>query len=220
MLEKPGVVHADEVESATSSDTLDFEHDHEYSIAEQRNIRHKIDRRLIIICGTMYCVSLMDRTNLGAAVIAGMAGDLNLIGFRYSTIALVFFVTYVMCQPPATILCRKIGPRYFLATITLLWGIVEIGFGFPKTWTEMIGLRLILGVLEAGFFPGCVYLISTWYSRYDVQKRYSVFYVIGCCASACGGILAYGFMQMEGLGSGPQYLGLHVSSPLPRNDTS
>jgi len=125
--------------------TLDFEHDHEFSLAEQRKIRHKIDRRLIIMCGAMYCVSLMDRTNLGAAVLAGMAGDLDLIDFRYSTIALVFFVTYVICQPPATILCRKIGPRYFLATITLFWGIVEIGFGFPKTWTEMIGE---LGILR------------------------------------------------------------------------
>jgi sugar phosphate permease len=136
---KPGAVHADEVESATSQDSLDFEHDHEFSLAAQRKIKHKIDRRLITMCGAMYCVSLMDRTNLGAAVLAGMAVDLDLIGFRYSTIALVFFVTYVLCQPPATILCRKIGPRYFLATITLMWGIVEIGFGFPKTWTEMIG---------------------------------------------------------------------------------
>lgn len=136
---KPGAVHADEVESPTSQDSLDFEHDHEFSVAEQRKIKHKIDRRLITMCGAMYCVSLMDRTNLGAAVLAGMVGDLNLIGFRYSTIALVFFVTYVLCQPPATILCRKIGPRWFLSTITLCWGIVEIGFGFPKTWTEMLG---------------------------------------------------------------------------------
>ena len=137
--EKPGAVHADELESATSHDSEDFEHDHEFSIAEQRKIKHKIDRRLITMCGAMYCVSLMDRTNLGAAVLAGMGGDLKLIGFRYSTIALVFFVTYVLCQPPATVLCRKIGPRYFLSTITVMWGIVEIGFGFPKTWTEMIG---------------------------------------------------------------------------------
>jgi len=63
----------------------------------------------------------------------------------------------------------------------------------------MIPLRLILGVLEAGFFPGCVYLISTWYTRYELQKRYSIFYLIGCLASACSGILAYGLMQMDGL---------------------
>jgi len=64
----------------------------------------------------------------------------------------------------------------------------------------MIGLRVVLGVLEAGFFPGCAYLMSTWYSRYELQKRYSIFYLIGSGASAFAGILAYGLMQMSGLG--------------------
>lgn len=52
---------------------------------------------------------------------------------------------------------------------------------------------------QAGFFPGTVYLLSTWYTRYEVGKRYSFFYLIGVVASACGGILAFGLMQMEGL---------------------
>ena len=60
----------------------------------------------------------------------------------------------------------------------------------------MLGLRIILGALEAGFFPGCAYLLSTWYPRYDLQKRNAVFYLIGSLASAFAGILAYGFMQM------------------------
>ena len=100
----------------------------------------------------------MDRTNLSAAAIAGMNVELKLIGFRYSTIALVFFVTYVIFQPPATVLCRKIGPRPFLASICLAWGAVMIGMGFPKNWVAMIPLRLLLGIFEAGFFPGFVTL--------------------------------------------------------------
>jgi MFS family permease len=57
---------------------------------------------------------------------------------------------------------------------------------------------VILGCLEAGFYPGCVYLLSTWYPRYELQKRNAVFYLIGSMASAFGGILAYGLMQMDG----------------------
>ncbi|OIW26753.1 MFS general substrate transporter [Coniochaeta ligniaria NRRL 30616] len=64
----------------------------------------------------------------------------------------------------------------------------------------MAALRVVLGVFEAGFFPSCVYLLSTWYTRYEVGKRYSVFYLLGCVASAFSGILAYGVMHMEGLG--------------------
>lgn len=54
---------------------------------------------------------------------------------------------------------------------------------------ELAGLRVILGVFEAGYFPGAVYLLSTWFVRYDVGKRYAVFYMIGSLASAVSGIL-------------------------------
>jgi len=74
-----------------------------------------------------------------------------------------------------------------------------IGFGFVPNWLVMLGLRILLGVFEAGFFPGCAYLLSTWYPRYDLQKRNAVFYLIGSMASAFAGILAYGLMQMNGL---------------------
>ncbi|KAL9047073.1 MAG: hypothetical protein Q9214_000265 [Letrouitia sp. 1 TL-2023] len=178
----------------------DISNDEVYSPQEQRRIIHRVDRRLVTTCGFMYCISLMDRTNLPNAAIAGMTKQLRLdIGFRYSIIVLLFFVPYVIFQPPATVLVRKIGPRPFLATITVGWGATMIGFGFVKKWNTIAGLRVLLGVFEAGFFPGCVYLLSTWYSRYDVGKRYSIFYLIGSFASAASGILAFGLMQMSGL---------------------
>jgi MFS family permease len=142
----------------------------------------------------------MDRTNLSAANIAGMSKELKLgVENRYSIITLVFFTTYIVFQFPSTILIKKIGPRNFLSFITFTWGLIMIGMGFSKNWHTMAALRVVLGVLEAGFFPGSVYLLSTWYTRFEVQKRYSVFYIIGSLASACAGILAYGFMQMGGL---------------------
>jgi len=170
-----------------------------FSPDEQKKIIRRIDRRLVLTVGAMYCISLMDRTNLGAANIAGMGTDLVLIGDRYSIISLVFFVTYIIFQPPSTIIVRKIGPRVHLAVITLLWGSCMIGMGFVKNWEQMAGLRVLLGFLEAGFFPSCVYLLSTWYTRFEVGKRNSVFYLVGCVASAFAGILAYGLMQMAGL---------------------
>lgn len=121
---------------------------------EQKKIIRRVDKRLVLTLGFLYCVSLMDRTNLGIAVVAGMGVDLVLIGTRYSIIVLLFFITYVMLQPPATVVLRKIGPRLFLPTITLLWGLTMIAFGFVKQWTDLIALRLILGIFEAGFFPG------------------------------------------------------------------
>ncbi|KAL9052560.1 MAG: hypothetical protein Q9162_005308 [Coniocarpon cinnabarinum] len=186
-------------DKSVSSDDSIFER---FSEEDTKRVIRKIDRRLIPICGIMYCVSLLDRTNLSNAAIAGMTAELKLQTKnpdRYSVVTLVFFITYVLGQPPTTVLTRFLGPRVFLGTITLFWGATMIGFGFVKDWKTLVGLRVILGVLEAGFFPGCVYLLSTWYRRYDMGKRYALFYLIGCVASAFGGILAYGLMQMEGI---------------------
>lgn len=129
-----------------------------------------------------------------------MTKELSLdVGFRYvsllhwgcflssdfgsqSTVVLVFFPTYVIFQPLATVLSRKVGPRKFLASIALLWGATEIvgslpprgklvtaqpiqGFGFVRKWTDMLGLRVVLGILESGLYPSVVYLLATWYSR-------------------------------------------------------
>ncbi|KAL8869584.1 MAG: hypothetical protein Q9174_004167 [Haloplaca sp. 1 TL-2023] len=128
----------------------------QYTDAEVARVIRKIDLRLIPLCGLMYCVSLLDRTNLSNAAIAGMTVELNLRTTnpdRYSVITLVFFLTYVIFQPPTTILTRFFGPRIWLATLTLLWGATMIGFGFVKEWKTLVGLRLILGVLEVGFVP-------------------------------------------------------------------
>ncbi|KAI1659477.1 MFS general substrate transporter [Daldinia decipiens] len=165
---------------------------------EGKRIIWRIDRRLVTLVGVLYCVSLMDRTNLSAAAVAGMNEELKLVGERYSIVTLVFFVTYILFQPPSTILIRKVGPRIFLSTITLAWGAVMIGFGFSPSFEVLMALRLILGAFEAGYFPGCVYLLSTWYTRYEMGRRYSVFYLLGCVASACSGILAFGLMQLDG----------------------
>lgn len=86
--------------------------------------------------------------------------------------------------------------EHLLVTMTSLAHMIQVGFGFVQRWYVLIPLRLLLGLFEAGYFPGVVYLISTWYSRYDMQKRYAAFYCLGLVSAGCSGILAYGLMQM------------------------
>ncbi|KAI8625616.1 MFS general substrate transporter [Xylariaceae sp. FL1651] len=172
----------------------------EYTPLEAKKIIARIDRRLVTVTGLMYCISVMDRTNLSAAAIAGLIQELQLIGDRYSLVTLLFFITYIIFQPAATVICRKIGPRPFLAFITAAWGIVLIGLGLVKNWGGLAALRIVLGLFEAGFFPSVVYLLSTWYTRYEMGKRYAFFYVIGSLASAFSGILAFGLIHLNGAG--------------------
>ncbi|KAK5069152.1 hypothetical protein LTR64_008695 [Lithohypha guttulata] len=161
----------------------------EFSLEEKKKLIRRIDKRLVLTLGFMYCVSLMDRTNTGVAVVA------------------------------ATVILRKVGPRIFLPLIVILWGLTTIGIGFVRVWTDLLPLRLLLGVFEAGFFPGCAYLLSCWYPRYELQKRNAVFYLIGSMSSAFSGILAYGFSELAGKGVGADWMGYHFG-PTRANPTA
>jgi len=140
------VVSADSVASSEVNDARI----EAFTPEERRKIIRRIDVRLVLTLGFLYCVSLMDRTNLGIAAVAGMSVDLKLIGDRYSLITCIFFISYVLLQPPATVVMRKVGPRIFLPLIVLLWGITMICFGFVTTWVQMMPLRIVLGIFEAG----------------------------------------------------------------------
>jgi sugar phosphate permease len=138
----------------------------EFDVKRAARIRHLIDWRLIPALGAMYGISLMDRKNVSNAAVAGMLTDLNMSrGVSYNLVNLCFFITYILLQPITIVICRKMGPRYFLPLICILWGCVIIGFGFAKNWQTLIPLRLILGGLESGYFPGCLYLLSCWYTK-------------------------------------------------------
>ncbi|KAL2802942.1 MFS general substrate transporter [Aspergillus granulosus] len=180
----------------------DVEHLDELPLSpkEQRKIIWRVDRRLIVMLGFLHTVALIDRGNIGTAAVAGMKEELHLVGTQYSTIAVAFFPPYICLQIFGPLLVRKIGPIYYLSGVCFTWGAVMLSAGFVKKWTEMLGIRVIIGALEAGFFPASVYLIATWYTRFEMQKRFAIFYLLGCVASATTGILSYGITFMHGLG--------------------
>jgi hypothetical protein len=68
----------------------------------------------------------------------------------------------IIFQFPANIVIRKLGAALWLSSLVVAWGGVTVGMGFTTDWTQLLGCRIILGVLEAGYFPGCVFLLSCW----------------------------------------------------------
>ena len=120
------VVTTSHVNESTSSPTTPFDFDPVFTQDEQCKIIRRIDRRLVATCGIMYWVSLLDRTNLSVAAIAGMLRDLEMTGYRYNVVVLVFFITFVLFQPLAIVICRKTGPRLFLTSIVFAWGVLTV----------------------------------------------------------------------------------------------
>jgi len=168
--------------------------------AQKKTIR-RIDMRLLPILGVMYSMSLIDRTNLGLALVAGMQEDLGLaVGSRYTIIVMVFFVTYMIFEIPSNLLLPKVGPANWLSFLGVSFGAILIGMGFTQSWITMSVCRALLGMLEAGFLPGCTYLITCWYTRFEVGKRLSGFWVLSVLASGFSSVMAYAFTLLKGQG--------------------
>ncbi|TXT05348.1 uncharacterized protein COLE_06668 [Cutaneotrichosporon oleaginosum] len=166
-----------------------------------KRIIRKVDLRLIPILSAMYCISLIDRTNLSLARAANnKAMDTRLqlsIGDRYTMATVMFFPPYILLEMPSQIGLRKFGARWWLGTSVILWGIVMIGMGFVTTWNQLTAVRAILGVFEATLFPGAAYLIACWYPRKEMAVRNVAFYVISIVVSGLSATLAYGLSTLH-----------------------
>ncbi|KAM5454840.1 hypothetical protein MaudCBS49596_002137 [Microsporum audouinii] len=185
------------VDGEIENGALEFLEDCEH---REKQLIRRVDWRLLPIIGALYAISLIDRTNISSARIAGLNEELQLyIGSRYSVVLLVFFVPYFIFELPSNLLLRKVGSATWLAGISFAWGTLMLGSGFVHNYASLVVLRLLLGLFEAGLFPGCVYLISCWYMRYEVQTRLAIFYLISVLVGGFSSLLSFGLIQMEGL---------------------
>ncbi|ETN39115.1 uncharacterized protein HMPREF1541_05337 [Cyphellophora europaea CBS 101466] len=165
----------------------------------QKRVIRKIDWRLLPILGLMYSISLVDRTNLGLALVAGMEEDLGLhIGNRYTIIVMVFFVAYIIFEIPSNLILPKAGAANWLSFLGVSFGAILIGMGFTKSWGTMALCRALLGILEAGFLPGCTYLITCWYQRFEVGKRLAAFWILSVLTGGFSAIFAYVLTLLSG----------------------
>ncbi|KAF9888313.1 hypothetical protein FE257_008745 [Aspergillus nanangensis] len=184
---------------STSSKTTRSPPVYDIDEAHQKRVIRKVDLRLLPILGIMYSISLIDRTNLGLALVAGMQEDLGLdIGQRYTIIVMVFFVAYIIFEIPSNIVLPKAGAANWLAFLGVSFGAILIGMGFTEHWATMAVCRVLLGTMEAGFLPGCTYLITCWYTRFEVGKRLAGFWLMSVVLNAFAAIFAYALTLLKG----------------------
>ncbi|KAH8689061.1 major facilitator superfamily domain-containing protein [Talaromyces proteolyticus] len=164
-----------------------------------RRIQRKVDMRLVLPLGLLYTMAFLDRSNLGNVAVAGLSTQLHLnVGSRYSIIAMIFFISYIIIDLPATWLVRKLGATVWIPSIAVAWGVLTIGQGFVKTWGQLAACRFLLGFCEGGLVPAAIYLLSVWYSRFEIQLRFAGFYLLGIASSGLSGLLALGIERMNG----------------------
>ncbi|KAL1729744.1 major facilitator superfamily domain-containing protein [Schizophyllum commune] len=194
--------HSPQCDKAVSAN-INSDSTNDFDNAERKRIVRKIDWHILPLVTLLYCLSFLDRGNIGNAKIAGMAANAHLVGLRYNFVAAVFFVPYALAEIPSNILLKFVRPSRWIPFITVVWGLIMTLMCLCKTYEDLIVARVFLGLAEAGLFPGISFYLSIWYRRCDLSSRIAIFFSAATIAGACGGLLAYlrfCIEKMEGIG--------------------
>lgn len=159
----------------------------------------KVKRRVLPLFVIMFIVNYIDRVNIGF-VRTYMEHDLGIGAAAYGLGAGLFFIGYALFEVPSNILLQKVGARIWLTRIMLTWGLVAAGMAFIQTETHFYILRFLLGVAEAGFFPGVIYYFTRWLPGVERGKAIAIFLSGSAFASLISGPLSGALLQINGLG--------------------
>ncbi|CAI4212704.1 unnamed protein product [Parascedosporium putredinis] len=166
----------------------------------ERKLRLKIDLAVVPTVSLLYLFCFIDRANLGNAKIAGMDTELNMKGYDYNIIISCFYVSYIVFEIPTTMLCKYMGPGWFIPLTTILFGVASLGTAWVHTVSAASGVRFVLGIFEAGMMPGIAYYLSRWYRRAELAFRISLYIVMAPLAGAFGGLLASAILTLDSFG--------------------
>jgi ACS family tartrate transporter-like MFS transporter len=178
------------------------------------NIFTRIAWRLIPFMGLLYVVNFLDRVNVGFAALT-MNRDLGIGAEAFGIGAGIFFLGYFFFEVPSNVILERVGARLWIFRIMFSWGLVSMAMAFAQGPWSFYGLRFLLGVTEAGFFPGMMLYLTYWFPQSERAKFNSLFFAAIPLSSALGSPLSgyiLGFNGTMGL-QGWQWLFLLEGLP-------
>jgi MFS transporter, ACS family, tartrate transporter len=162
-----------------------------------KSAQRKASLRLIPIIGIGYGLAYIDRLNLSFASLQ-MNRDLHFSASVYGLGAGLFFIGYALCEVPSNLMLLRFGAKRWLARIMFTWGLLAAAMMFVRTPLEFNMLRFLLGVAEAGFFPGVIYYLTLWFPARMRARAVSRFYIALPLSSVVMGSLAGWLLGLGG----------------------
>jgi MFS family permease len=159
----------------------------------------KVKWRILPLFVVMFIANYIDRVNIGF-VRSHLAADLGIGSAAFGFGAGLFFIGYALFEVPSNLLLQKFGAKAWLTRIMLTWGIVATGMAFVQSETSFYIMRFLLGVAEAGFFPGVVYYFTQWLPNSHRGRAMAVFLSGSALASVLSGPISGGLLQIQGGG--------------------
>ena len=190
----------------------------------------KASARLLPLLFACYIIAYLDRVNVGFAKLQ-MAEALKFSDAVYGFGAGIFFIGYFLFEVPSNLILERVGARVWIARIMITWAIVSGAFAFvnvipwgplpalfgiPQTQFSFYALRFLLGIAEAGFFPGIILYLTYWFPAKRRARTVALFMTAVAIANAVGGPISGAIMQyFDGAGGWPGWRWLFVTEALP-----
>jgi ACS family tartrate transporter-like MFS transporter len=163
---------------------------------ERRTIA-KVSARLVPFLITCYFVAYLDRVNVGFAALT-MNTDLGLSASAFGFGAGVFFLTYFLFEVPSNLFLERVGARSWIARIMFTWGVVSGATAFIVGETSFYVVRVLLGIAEAGFFPGIIFFLTLWFPAMYRARIIGYFMAAIPLSTVIGAPLSGLLLQLDG----------------------
>ncbi|CEJ61091.1 Putative Pantothenate transporter [Penicillium brasilianum] len=182
--------------------------------AEEKKLLRKIDWRLMTLCSLIFMFKNLDSNNASNARIMNKGTNQNIMtqlgitSNEYNLVTVLYYVPYIVLEAPSNLLLKRFSPSKWQSRIMITWGIVLMCNAAVKNKGGLYATRFLLGVAEAGQFPGVILQMTYWYRPDEMSLRLLYFYVCGNVSGIIGGLLAFAFDTVSGAGglSGWQWL--------------
>ncbi|KAF4467156.1 major facilitator superfamily transporter [Fusarium albosuccineum] len=176
-------------------DKVDYSGAHEKTDPKEIALVKKLDRWMMPMLWSMYWLNYLDRNAIALARLNDLEEDLNLTDTQYQTCVSILFVGYIIGQIPSNMFLTRTRPSRYMGIMMMLWAIVSALTAVSKDFTGLLLTRFFLGLTEAPYYPGAVYLLSIFYTRKEVATRIAILYTGNILATAFAGLIAAGIFH-------------------------
>lgn len=145
----------------------------------------KLRTRIVPFVILLFIIAALDLNNIGFAALT-MNKELAITGKQYGLIAGIFFFGYFIFEIPSNVLLHRIGARVWIARILITWGVVTVLSGFVRTVHQLYAMRFLLGLAEAGFFPGIILYLTYWFGQRQLAQTVALFLTANPIANIIG----------------------------------
>ena len=170
----------------------------EHSELGRRTLR-KVAWRLIPFMGLLYFLAFVDRVNIGFAALT-MNADLGLTPSMFGFASGIFFIAYALFEVPSNIIMERVGARLWIARIMITWGLLSASTAFVSSANGLYVLRFLLGVAEAGFFPGMILYLTYWFPAVARARIVSAFMIALPISTVIGSPVSTAMLSLNAFG--------------------